>query len=109
MMDTNMVKGLFFLEKRRNNLIQMRNFLFGKRNTGACFREDFSVLFPGFQRFIISFFQSTGGITSGTAVADIRTILVLDHGRIIERGNHRELLARKGRYYALYTGAAELS
>ena len=44
-----------------------------------------------------------------STVRDADTILVLDHGRIIERGNHRELLARKGRYYALYTGAAELS
>ena len=32
-------------------------------------------------------------------------IMVLDHGRIIERGNHNELIAKKGMYYGLYTGA----
>lgn len=35
-------------------------------------------------------------------------IMVLDHGRIIERGDHESLLAEKGTYYQLYTGAFEL-
>ena len=35
-------------------------------------------------------------------------IMVLDHGRIIERGSHEELIAKKGQYYQLYTGAFEL-
>ena len=35
-------------------------------------------------------------------------IMVLDHGHIIERGNHEELIAKKGTYYRLYTGAFEL-
>ena len=35
-------------------------------------------------------------------------IMVLDHGRIIERGTHEKLLAEKGTYYQLYTGAFEL-
>ena len=35
-------------------------------------------------------------------------IMVLDHGRIIERGSHAELIAQKGTYYQLYTGAFEL-
>ena len=35
-------------------------------------------------------------------------ILVLDHGEIIERGNHESLIAEKGTYYQLYTGAFEL-
>ena len=36
------------------------------------------------------------------------TIIVLDHGKIIERGNHEELIAQKGTYYGLYTGAIEI-
>lgn len=35
-------------------------------------------------------------------------IMVLDHGRIIERGNHESLIEQKGTYYQLYTGAFEL-
>ena len=35
-------------------------------------------------------------------------IMVLDHGRIMERGNHDELIAKKGMYYGLYTGAIEI-
>ena len=36
-------------------------------------------------------------------------ILVMDQGRIIERGNHDQLIAAKGTYYRLYTGSFELS
>ena len=35
-------------------------------------------------------------------------IMVLEQGRIIERGNHDELIERRGKYYQLYTGAFEL-
>ena len=35
-------------------------------------------------------------------------IMVLEHGQIIERGSHKELIAKKGTYYQLYTGAFEL-
>ncbi len=43
-----------------------------------------------------------------STVMNSDTIMVLDHGRVIERGSHEELLALKGAYYALYTGAVEL-
>ena len=36
-------------------------------------------------------------------------IMVLEHGRIIERGTHEDLLKLKGTYYQLYTGKLELS
>lgn len=43
-----------------------------------------------------------------STVQNSDTIMVLDKGRVIERGSHEELLKEKGAYYALYTGALEL-
>lgn len=43
-----------------------------------------------------------------STVQNADVIMVLDQGRIIERGNHEQLIAEKGRYYQLYTGAFEL-
>ena len=43
-----------------------------------------------------------------STVRNSKAIMVLDHGEIIERGSHEELLAQKGRYYKLYTGQFEL-
>ncbi len=43
-----------------------------------------------------------------STVQNSDVIMVLDHGRIIERGNHEKLIAEKGTYYRLYTGAFEL-
>ena len=43
-----------------------------------------------------------------STVRNSNAIMVLDHGRIIERGDHDDLIAQKGTYYQLYTGAFEL-
>ncbi len=43
-----------------------------------------------------------------STVRNADVIMVLDHGKIIESGNHEQLIARKGKYYQLYTGAFEL-
>lgn len=43
-----------------------------------------------------------------STIRNSKAIMVLDHGRIIERGDHDELIDQKGTYYQLYTGAFEL-
>ncbi len=43
-----------------------------------------------------------------STIRNSELIMVLDHGRILERGNHEELMNKKGMYYALYTGAIEI-
>ena len=43
-----------------------------------------------------------------STIQNADVIMVLEKGRIIERGNHEALIAKKGKYYELYTGKFEL-
>ena len=44
-----------------------------------------------------------------STVRNAQAIMVLEQGEIIERGDHDDLIAQRGKYYQLYTGQAELS
>lgn len=69
--------------------------------TEALVQSGMDALMKGRTVFVIAHRLST--------IRNSDAIMVLDHGRIIERGNHEELLAKKGVYYQLYTGSLELS
>lgn len=68
--------------------------------TEAIVQRGMDALMEGRTVFVIAHRLST--------VKNSDIIIVLDHGRIIERGNHDDLIAQKGQYYQLYTGAFEL-
>ena len=68
--------------------------------TEALVQKGMDNLMKGRTVFVIAHRLST--------VRNSDAIMVLDHGRIIERGDHDELIAQKGTYYQLYTGAFEL-
>ena len=68
--------------------------------TEAIVQRGMDKLMEGRTVFVIAHRLST--------VMNSDVIMVLDHGRIIERGSHADLIAAKGTYYRLYTGAFEL-
>ena len=68
--------------------------------TEALVQDGMDKLMKGRTVFVIAHRLST--------VQNSDVIMVLDHGHIIERGNHEKLIDKKGTYYQLYTGAFEL-
>ncbi|MDO4295406.1 MAG: ABC transporter ATP-binding protein [bacterium] len=68
--------------------------------TEAIVQRGMDALMEGRTVFVIAHRLST--------VKNSNVIIVLDHGRIIEKGDHEDLIRQKGQYYQLYTGAFEL-
>ncbi len=63
-------------------------------------QEGMDKLMQGRTVFVVAHHLST--------IVNSDVIMVMDYGRIVERGNHAELMEKKGSYYRLYTGGLEI-
>ena len=94
----------FLLSKIINNGIMGNDFELVKTldtRTEKLIEKGMDKLMEGKTVFVIAHRLST--------VRSSKAILVLENGKITERGSHEELLALKGKYYQFYTGSLELS
>ena len=98
--DTELTGNGSQLSQGQRQLIAIARAAVADPRTEALVQKGMDALMKGRTTFVIAHRLST--------IRNSDCIMVLDHGKIIERGSHEDLLAEKGTYYQLYTGAFEL-